>query len=194
MSISMSCFCLTRSRSKVKHEQSSILASETSFTVNEVEALFDLFKKLSSSIIDDGCIHKVFDMFDIKRNGVIEFGEFVRSLSIFHPRASEDKKIEFAFKLFDLRNTGYIQHSELREMVLATLNESEVTVSDDIVESIVEKTMMEVDSKGDGKIDMEEWKEYAAKNPSLLKIMTLPYLKDITMAFPSFVLHTEVED
>jgi serine/threonine-protein phosphatase 2B regulatory subunit len=33
-------------------------------------------------------------MFDIKRNGVIEFGEFVRSLSIFHPRASEDKKIE----------------------------------------------------------------------------------------------------
>jgi serine/threonine-protein phosphatase 2B regulatory subunit len=37
--------------------------------------------------------------------------------------------------------------------------------------------MKEVDSKGDGKIDMEEWKEYAAKNPSLLKIMTLPYLK-----------------
>ncbi|CAL5214966.1 unnamed protein product [Lathyrus oleraceus] len=214
MSMSMSCFCITRSRSKVKHEQSSILALETSFTVNEVEALFDLFKKLSSSIIDDGCIHKeefqlalfrnsskqnllasrVFDMFDIKCNGVIEFGEFVRSLSIFHPRASDDKKIEFAFKLFDLGKTGYIEHSELKEMVLATLNESEVTISDDIVESIVEKTMKEVDSKGDGKIDMEEWKEYAAKNPSLLKIMTLQYLKDITMAFPSFVLHTEVED
>lgn len=182
--------------------------------MNEVEALLDLFKKLSSSIIDDGCIHKeefqlalfrnkskqnllasrVFDMFDIKRNGVIEFGEFVRSLSIFHPKTSEEKKIEFAFKLFDLGKTGYIEHSELKEMVLATLTESEVTVTEDIVESIVEKTMEEVDSKGDGKIDMEEWKEYAAKNPSLLKIMTLPYLKDITMAFPSFVLHTEVED
>ncbi|KAL5052832.1 hypothetical protein RYX36_033514, partial [Vicia faba] len=166
MSISMRCFCFTRSRSKVKHQQSSILASETSFTVNEVEALFDLFKKLSSSIFDDGCIHKeefqlalfrnsskqnllasrVFDMFDIKRNGVIEFGEFVRSLSIFHPRASEDKKIEFAFKLFDLRKTGYIEHSELKKMVLATLNESEVTVSDDIVESIVEKFKV-VDTK-----------------------------------------------
>lgn len=37
---------------------------------------------------------QVFDMFDIKRDGVISFGEFVRSLSIFHPNTSEEKKIE----------------------------------------------------------------------------------------------------
>ncbi|XP_061350946.1 calcineurin B-like protein 8 isoform X2 [Gastrolobium bilobum] len=194
MPISMSCFCLPKARPKAKQEQSFILASETSFTVNEVEALMNLFKKLSSAIIDDGFIHKVFDMFDIKRNGVIDFGEFVRSLSIFHPNASEEKKIEFAFRLFDLRKTGFIEHYELKEMVLATLTDSDVTLPDDVIESIVEKTMKEVDLKGDGKIDGEEWREYVAKNPSLLKIMTLPYLKDITLAFPSFILHTEVED
>lgn len=91
---------------------------------------------------------------------------------------------------------------QLKEMVLALLNESDLTLSDDIVGRIVDKvsnhsafhldfsaflvlfltlcrmsqTFIEVDSKGDGRIDEEEWKEYAAKNPSLLKNMTLPYL------------------
>ena len=35
---------------------------------------------------------QVFELFDIKRNSVIEFGEFVRSLSVFHPKAPLQEK------------------------------------------------------------------------------------------------------
>ncbi|XP_042950307.1 calcineurin B-like protein 7 [Carya illinoinensis] len=176
--------------------------------VNEIEVLYDLFKKLSSStILNGGLIYNVFssknfyaiwhqnllqefDLFDVKCNGVIEFEEFVRSLNIFHPNAPEAVKISctanfhetplfcsildvcfrnlemgkdflaVAIRLYDLRQIGYIEEEELKVMVLALPTESV-----DIMEANVNK------------IDQEEWKEFVAKNPSLIKNMTLPFLK-----------------
>lgn len=37
---------------------------------------------------------QIFDMFDVKRKGVIDFGDFVRSLNVFHPNASLEDKID----------------------------------------------------------------------------------------------------
>ncbi|KAK2993876.1 hypothetical protein RJ640_003988 [Escallonia rubra] len=190
----MGCKFSKRARNVPGFEDFTVLASETPFNVNEVEALYELYKTLSRSVSDDGLLQKIFNLFDLKQNGHIEFGEFVKSLGIFHPRTPQADKISYAFRLYDLRHTGYIERLELKEMVLALLNESDLTLSDDVIETIVDKTFREADTKGDGKIDLEEWKEYAERHPSLLKNMTLPYLMDITVAFPSFVMNTRAED
>ncbi|KAF5960135.1 hypothetical protein HYC85_001344 [Camellia sinensis] len=139
----MGCLCSKNTKWTPGYEEPTILAAETPFTVSEVEALYELFKKLSSSIIDDGLIHKE----------------------------------ELQLALFKNKNNRNLFADRLKEMVLALLHESDLILSENDVEMIVDKSFKEADTTGDGRIDPEEWKEFVSKNPSLIKNMTLPYLK-----------------
>ncbi|PWZ06456.1 Calcineurin B-like protein 1 [Zea mays] len=139
----MGCFHSTAKRQHPGYEDPVDLASQTSFSVSEVEALFELFKSISGSVIDDGLINKE----------------------------------EFQLALFKNQRKENLFANRVKQMLIALLGESEMRLSDDIIETILDKTFSDADANQDGKIDRTEWENFVTRNPSLMKIMTLPYLK-----------------
>ena len=43
---------------------------------------------------------QIFDLFDVKKRGVIDFGDFVRALNVFHPNIPMEEKIDCKFLSF----------------------------------------------------------------------------------------------
>nr|CAB3446596.1 unnamed protein product [Digitaria exilis] len=108
---------------------------------------------------------QVFDLFDSNETKGLEFEEFARALSIFHPDTPIDDKINFAFRLYDIKNQGFIQRPEV------------IRHFPTMVVPLGYLTFEEADTKKDWKIDFEEWHSLVMAHPSLLKNMTLTYLK-----------------
>jgi hypothetical protein len=185
----------------------------------------------------------VFEIFDEKQNNVIEFGEFVHALSVFHPKAPLAEKAEctlpprcaarahsaharlrarsarvwgralrapparapqawltralcacaappphvhpqpaaaaVAFRIYDLGNTGAIDRSEVRTMLVAMLKEdATMRLPDAALERIIDSTFAvaskEVRLVQDDSIGPGEWLAFVHKMPSILNNMTLP--------------------
>lgn len=186
------------------------LATETNFTVQEVYSLKELYKGLSNTLHNDGLINKdefmyalfkthkdnlfadrVFEIFDMKQNHVIEFGEFVRSISVFHPKAPLEEKANFAFKVYDIGHTGSIDRSEIKRFLIALMEDNpDLDLDEEGLEEIIDQTFEEAGVKN-GKISPQEWQSLVRNNPDMISYMTLRVLGELTTKYPVVVIDVD---
>ncbi len=140
-----------------------------------------LFKAHRNNLFVD----RVFELFDVKRNNVIDFEEFVTSLSVFHPNAPLEEKAMFAFRIYDINGTDYIEPTEVKRFLVTIIADNpDIHLSDEDLDRIVEETFKQVDLTGDGRINPEEWMALVKRSPGIISFMDLPVLATLVGRYP----------
>ncbi|KAI8825164.1 calcium-binding protein NCS-1 [Fimicolochytrium jonesii] len=118
----------------------------------------------------------VFDVFDENKNGTVDFKEFISALSV-TSRGRIDEKLVWSFQLYDINNDGYITRDEMYQIVEAIYkmvgNMVKLPEDEDTADKRVEKIFTLMDSNGDGKLDMEEFREGSQKDPTIVNALNL---------------------
>lgn len=121
------------------------------------------------AIANNPLASRLIEIFDEDGGGDVDFQEFLSGLSAFSSKGQKEEKLRFAFKVYDIDRDGYISNGELfvvlKMMVGNNLNEGQL-------QQIVDKTIMEADKDGDGKISFEEFTNMV-ENMDISQRMTL---------------------
>ena len=108
-------------------------------------------------------------VFDTDGSGDIDFIEFLRGINVFSGKASQEDKLRFIFKVYDMDRDGYISNGELF-LVLKMMVGS--NLKDHQLQQIVDKTISESDTSSTGKLSFEDF--YAiVEHSDIAKQMTI---------------------
>ncbi|KAK8797070.1 hypothetical protein WA158_004280 [Blastocystis sp. Blastoise] len=156
------------------HNELVELQKKTYLTPEEINFLYDRFKRISSSGKDDGIIdfeefrqalglregyfyEQFFSLFDGNKDGYINFDEFVSAVAMMSSKAPQKDRMQLLFRFYDNNNDGFITRKELHKMVEAFLYQNYITLSSDEIDSIVNETFRVSDVNNDGSIEFIEF-------------------------------------
>ena len=181
---------------KLKSKELETLRIDTEFTDNElkewyqwyrgilldmpngrmdVEEFKKIYNRMFPSGVDDKYAEHVFRSFDKNKDGQIDFREFVISLSI-TSRGTLEQKLQWAFKVYDIDEDGYITRKEMLEIVKAIFKMSRhnslsnsLSVSEDVAtpEERVDDIIKQLDANMDGKLSEKEFIDGSKNNPDI---------------------------
>ncbi|XP_072127244.1 calcineurin B homologous protein 2 [Mobula birostris] len=178
------------------------IMQETGFSKSHICRLYDRFEALDQSNIGKlsrpdfqriGALavnplgERIINAFFPDGKDTLDFRSFVRILACFRPIGkvkssdpqapepinSRDNKLRFAFELYDQDKDGKISRDELYQ-VLFMMMEAEVT--EDQLDSIIDRTIQEADLDGDGAISFEEFRK-SLENVNLEHKMSIRFLQ-----------------
>lgn len=163
------------------------------FTKKEIQALYEQFVQIST--LEDGqaqdlinarefhlamgfksqnfILKRMFEIFDENGDGGITFSEFLKGLSALSGKASEQEKMKFSFRLYDVNKDGKISKAELKTMLKGSVTAFPYKFSEEEMDALVERTFAESDLNRNGYISYNEYTTLIASHPLMLQQLTV---------------------
>mmetsp|Transcript_11074 Transcript_11074/g.17719 ORF Transcript_11074/g.17719 Transcript_11074/m.17719 type:complete len:181 (+) Transcript_11074:103-645(+) len=156
----------------LSEKQMEELKGLSNFSKEEVQKLFKRFKSLDKdhsgglnveeflnipNLEHNPLVRRVVATFDDDKNGVIDFTEFIKNLSIFASKSAdgkEEEKTKFAFRMYDVNNDGYISNGDLFKILKIMVGNN---LTDTQLQQLVDRTIVQGDKDKDGKLSYVEF-------------------------------------
>uniref|UniRef100_A0A8C2KRR8 Calcineurin subunit B type 1 n=1 Tax=Cyprinus carpio TaxID=7962 RepID=A0A8C2KRR8_CYPCA len=162
-------FCVEMTCSCYFLHLSLSLSLSISVDADEIKRLGKRFKKLDldnsgslsveefmslPELQQNPLVQRVIDIFDTDGNGEVDFKEFIEGVSQFSVKGDKEQKLRFAFRIYDMDKDGYISNGELFQVLKMMVGNN---LKDTQLQQIVDKTIINADKDGDGRISFEEF-------------------------------------
>jgi Ca2+-binding EF-hand superfamily protein len=116
--------------------------------------------------------HRLFEYLDKDKSGTLTLHEFINGLEVV-VNGTQEQKIEFLFKVFDIDGDGVIDFNEMRMMLKCCLQETPSLDMEETVDDLTAILFKENDRDNSGNISLDELKHAFKKHESLFKTLTV---------------------
>jgi len=137
---------------------------------DQFNAMYSKFFPAGNS--ESFCEH-VFRIFDTDNNGVIDFKEFLLAIDV-SSGSSPQKKLEWAFKMYDVNGNGVITRDEMEEVVGAMFKMQFSQGVEQLQAKIAEKSAQmfsAMDSDKNGIITQEEFLTACIQDKQIMELL-----------------------
>lgn len=173
--------------SGLDRESIDALLKASGFSEAELKKLYRRFKLLDKdgsgtlttneflSIPDlalNPLLERILQIFDKNKDDEIQFSEFISVLSTLSDKGTKEDKLRFAFQVYDIDSDGYISNGELFRVLKMMVG---TNLTDVQLQQIVDKSVLEGDLDGDGKISFEEFVKMIGNSDSIDEKLTITW-------------------